>query len=262
MESYNRSADRAIDIIELIARSDEAMTLSEVSQALSIPKSTAFDILCTLERRGFLQLADPRIRSYALGLKLFQASAHYMDHLEFHRVAHAVLSDLVARVHETSFLAIESNGELVYLDKIEAGEAMIRTSCNIGSSGPMYCTGVGKALLAAYSEDRVKAIIEQHGIEKKTAWTLATEDTLLNDLQATRERGYSIDAREHHLDIYCVAAPIFNALRVPVAAVSIACFASHMVDNPARVQECGQLISAAALDISHRIGFRGNTLYA
>lgn len=261
MSKLNRSVARAIDIIELVSASKDEMSIAEISKSLDMPKSTAFDIIYTLVEKGYLQVANQKNKTFKLGLKLFQSGASYLEKVSFYDVSHPLLEQVVSQAQETTFLAMENDGMLVYMDKVESSSS-VRTSCRIGSTNPMYCTGLGKALLASYPDERVHSIIEVSGLAAITPWTITTEERLFQELNEARQRGYAIDDRESQAEVYCVAAPIYDAQGRPIAAISIASLYSKMENNAERVERFGRLIADTALTISRQLGFRGDKLYA
>jgi DNA-binding IclR family transcriptional regulator len=256
----NRSAARAIDIIDLVAESKESMTITEISKILDMPKSTAFDLVYTLVNKGYLEATDSKNKTFGLGLRLFQAGARYLEKTNFYDIAHPVLEEIMRKTNETVFLALENNGRLVYLDKVETTSS-VRTYCQIGSNHPMYHAGLGKAILAAFSEEQVREIIKEEDLIAKTQYTITTLDGLFKELDETRKRGYAIDNREGEIEVFCVAAPIYNAMGKAFAGISIASMVSRMEADPGRVERFGKLIAENAFSISKRIGFRGDTLY-
>lgn len=259
VNKINRSAARAIDIIDLISENREAMTIAEISRTLDIPKSTAFDLVYTLVDRGYL-VVDTKNKTFNLGLRLFQAGARYLENVSFYDIAHPLLEQVVSQAQETAFLAVENEGKLVYLDKVDSTSS-IRTSCRIGASNPMYCTGLGKALMAALPEDEVRKIVKASGMARKTEFTITTEERLFRELNEARARGYAIDDKESEVEVFCVAAPIRDASGKPFAAISIASLVSKMENDPARVDAFGKLIADTALTISRSLGFRGDRLF-
>ena len=260
MNKLNRSVARAIDIIDLISASKEEVTIAEISRMLDIPKSSAFDIIYTLVEKGYLEVANQKNKSFKLGLKLYQSGASYLEKISFYDVSHPLLEEISKQVMETTFLAVENDGVLVYMDKVESISS-VRTSCRIGSTNPLYCTGLGKALLASYSDERVREIVGKSGLHPVTEWTITTEERLFKELSEARQRGYSIDDRESQPEIFCVAAPIYNDIGKPIAAISIASLFTKMQNNPERVERFGRLIADTALTISRKIGFKGEGLF-
>lgn len=90
----------------------DELTITEISTQLGIPKSTTFDIIYTLVYKGYLEIANPRVKSFRLGLKLFQTGAVYLDQTPFREAARSVLEEPAAAAQETSFLAMENDGML------------------------------------------------------------------------------------------------------------------------------------------------------
>jgi len=123
----------------------------------------------------------------------------------------------------------------------------------------MYCTGLGKSILACYCKEEVERIFDKTNIVKLSDHTITDINVLLKDLEATRKRGYAIDDREGNNDVYCIAAPIIGSEGKPIAAISVAMMYSMRTD--ALVEDLGTTISSYALTISRKMGYTGNTLY-
>src|SRR5690606_20576455 len=115
----------------------------------------------------------------------------------------------------------------------------------------MHISGIGKALLAWYPEDRVRRIAAR-GLEALTPRSLATEAALLADLDATRARGYAVDDQERADGMRCVAAPVFNAHGEPVAGLSVSGPAFRMALEDAAV--IGALVRSAADEVTEATG--------
>lgn len=261
-EKINRSVARALEMLELVAESKEDLTITEISKQLGIPKSTTFDILYTLLEKGYLEQASEKQKSFRLGMKLFQTGARYIEQTPFHDLAHATLEQLAEVAGETAFLAILNKDELVYLDKVESPNS-VRTSARIGSSNPLYCTGLGKALLATMPDDDVKAVLARTGgLQAITPFTLTDESRFMEVLYQARRQGYAVDDREHNAEVFCLAAPVYNLHGRVSAAISVASLYNKINNDPQKIAALGKMISDAALGLSQRIGFRGSCLYA
>jgi len=254
----NRSASRVIDILRLISTKDHALTISEISQTLGIPKSSTFEILYTLLEKNIVEIANEDLKTFRLGLGLFEIVLSALAKTDLHREARPLLEMTGSKIGETVFLAVEDQGEMVYLDKVE-GPSMLRTTANLGSRMPMHCVALGKALLAAYPKDKVKEIISRRKLVQRTKNTIINYSDLMKELDATRKRGYSIDNQEAAPDVFCVAAPVYDGLGKPVAAVSIATHASKMKSG--RLREFAERIQNTALTISKRLGFQEDRLF-
>lgn len=261
-EKINRSVARALDMLELVAASKNELTITEISKQLGIPKSTTFDILYTLLDKGYLEQANEKQKSFKLGVKLFQTGACYLEQTPFHNVAHAMLEKLAEIAGETVFLALLNNDELVYFDKVESPNS-VRTSARIGSNNPLYCTGLGKAILATLPDDEVKTILARTGgLQAITPYTVTDEAKFFAILNQTRQQGYAIDDREHNAEVFCLAAPVYNFRGKVYAAISVASLFNKINQQPEKIAALGQMISDTALELSQRIGYRGQQLYS
>jgi DNA-binding IclR family transcriptional regulator len=255
----NKSASRVVEILDFIASERRAVTISEISSALKIPKSSVFNLLHTLAAKRYLEIEDQNLKTFGLGFKLFQTGVSYLQNTRLHQIAHPILKSLMEESGETVFLAVEDEGKLVFLDSVETSTS-IRTTARLGrSTKPMYCSGLGKALLAAYPPDRVREIVQKDGFVPVTENTVKNLEELLQELDRTRKRGYSIDAREGDPNLICVAAPIYDQSNTAVAAISIAT-PYFKIDNRRRSQ-FGKLITETALNISGKLGFLEEKTY-
>ncbi|MBP2628502.1 MAG: hypothetical protein H6Q68_3213 [Firmicutes bacterium] len=255
----NKSASRSMDILNLLARSKKPLTQLEVSQILDLPKSSTYELLYTLLEKGMLEFDNEDLKTFKLSLKLFEIGMTVLENTDLPRIARPILEDLSLKIGETVFLAVENMGEIVYLDRIEI-HSSITTSAGLGNRRPMYCTGLGKALLATYPAKRVKEIFDM--VDPKTIFTKNTIHEyadFIADLQQIRKRGYAIDNREMEDEIFCVAAPVYGRTDTAVGAISIATI--YFKADKKKTEMLGKAIMDSALAISKRLGFRRDTLY-
>jgi DNA-binding IclR family transcriptional regulator len=91
----------------------------------------------------------------------------------------------------------------------------------VGASNPVHCTSVGKAILAFLPEDRANEVIKRTRFERFTHRTIATAEALRAEMEKTRRRGYAVDDEEFEEGLRCIAVPLLDAQRLPVAAVSV-----------------------------------------
>jgi len=254
----NKSSARTIDILELLSHSQEPLTLIQICEELSLPKSSAFEILNTLIQKGAVVYANEQLKTFKLSMKIFRIGTSVLAQTDLYGTAHPMLVRLGRMVGETAYLAVENNGRITYLDKVE-NQQPIRATCVIGSSNYMHITGLGKALLATYSESKVRKIIGDEPLKMFTPQSITSPAQLMKELELVRQRGYAIDDRESMESVHCIAAPIRDYTGCAVAAISLAALYSRMTDEYAQAL-CGPLL-ATALDISHQLGFTGDRLY-
>lgn len=233
--------------------------MTEICRELGLPKSSAFGLVYTLVDKGFLEHADTTLKTFRLGIKLFQVGVSYLTKTNLHAEAKPVLERLMLASGMTVFLAVEHQGKLVYLDKIEPPDQSIRIDVHLGSSNPMHCTGLGKALLAAYDDETVKRMVGVGNLPVKTVCSIDRYDRLAEELRKIRTRGYAIDNMENEPNIVCLAAPVYDRMRRPVAAISVRSLATEI--DQAKVEMMSGLVTQSALEISQRLGCLTDRLY-
>jgi IclR family KDG regulon transcriptional repressor len=246
-----KSADRTIDILELLANEPYGLTISDISDRLRVARSSTHGLVHTLRRRGYLvQRPD---RRFQLGARLIQLGLNVVDRLELRAIAREFLEKLVATTHDTALLVVPDRGEFLFLDKILSDALDVRTDPRVTSRRPLHCSSLGKALLAALPDEIVVRALDIEHLEAVTRFTITDGDALLQDLARTRERGYALDHQESVLGVFCVGAPVRDHTGRSVAAISLSTI-KDFFDPDAT----GPLVTAAAVDISQAMGWRGD----
>lgn len=211
-----QSVSRAAQILKCFQTQHE-MTLTEISKAVSLHKSTAYGIVTTLKNEGFLS-KDENTGSYRLGTTLYRlASCFEMD---LRRASLPYINELCHLTGETVNLVVPDGNQVIYIEKCESQHS-IRISTSIGTRLPMYCTAVGKAILAFYqNEEFVSNLLDRSEFKQYTSNTLADKESIIAELPTIRQLGYSIDNEELENGLICIAAPILNPIGFPIAAIS------------------------------------------
>jgi DNA-binding IclR family transcriptional regulator len=255
----NRAILRIVEILELISKSRDYLSLSEISRLLKIPKSSAFELLYTLVETGMLDIADERLKTFKLGVKTFTIGSAFLKEQNITDVSRSILTKLMEMTNETVFLGVENNREIVYLDKLEPQNLTLRPTSIPGSTNPLTCTGIGKAILAAYTNNGVRNMYCEQDFVVKTKFSISNIDDLICDLEKIRKRGYATDDRESEEEMFCLAVPIYNYTNKPAAAVSISGLAHK--NSIERENKFSELLIKSSLEISRKLGFTGNNLF-
>lgn len=209
---------KAIDVLEIVAASDEPMRFTDILKRSDQPRGTLHRQLSNLVEEGLLVLNGDR--SYGLGLRLLKFAAKAWAGNEFRIVAEPHLRRLHEQTGETVHLAVLRDIQVIYLDKVESRQA-VRMYSQIGNASPAYCTGVGKAALSSLPDEAFHALLPKFSFHRFTDHTLVTVETLAEEIEAIRRKGIAFDREEHELGIRCVAAPVHSADRSFVAAISV-----------------------------------------
>lgn len=210
---------KAVGVLDLFSLERPEWGVSEIARELSIPKSTACEILISLTDQRLLQRSG-RGR-YRLGWKLFELGQTLLNTTEFRAEARKAMNELVEQWGETAHLAVLDGVEVVYLEKMQPKPAVRILISHTGVRLPAHCSGVGKVLLASENWEDVAAQLEEKEVEALTPATITNPDALSEELETVRERGYAYDMEETTVGLCCVAAPIWDYSGEVVAAMSL-----------------------------------------
>lgn len=237
--------EKAFRILELFAEKDKELSATEIHNYLSYNKTSTFRIIKNLEDAGYLE-KDSGTLKYKLGLKIYYLGSLAEPHAIIRRIARPFLEKLNEECRETVHLAVLHEGEALYLDKIE-GKKTIRVITRIGMKLPAHCSGVGKTLLAALSEETLEKIIREKGLLRFTEHTITELNDLKAELAQIRKQGYAIDNEEIEEGLKCTAAPLLNSEGKVLAAISISApserFNKEFSTYISRIKKTGKEIS-------------------
>lgn len=246
-----KSIMKAIKTLELFNLYRRELSLLEISQYLDLPKSTVHAILATLLDYGYLKQNNENSK-YSLGYKVISLSETLIKMTDISSLSKPYLYKLAFDMQETVHLAILSQGEVFYIDKIEPTER-ITVNSEIGRQLPAHCTGIGKVLLAYMDKYEVLNIIKQKGMKKYTEKTITNKRDLFKELENIRKIGVGTDNEEIEDGLSCIAVPIFNHAETVVAAISIAGLTQRINSRRAILTE--NIVKTAAA-ISKELGYR------
>lgn len=209
---------KAIAVLETVALADRPLRFTDVLAVSGQPRGTLHRQLSHLVQEGLLELRPDH--AYVPGLRLLKLASASWARNEFRAVAAPFLEALHRETGETVHLGVLRGREIIYLDKVESRQA-VRMNSQIGNASPVYCTGVGKAALAALDTQALDALLSQLEFRRFTPQTITSRTALVAELAKIRSSGIAFDREEHEPGIRCVAAPVFDAGRALVAGVSV-----------------------------------------
>lgn len=246
MKNGEKSFSKLFDLLEHIARNGSGCSGKELSEFTGIPSSTVFRMLKFMADREYVHSDHG---SYTLGTALVRLGNAARHQNPLIKSARPVLEELSLQTKETVHLAQLQGDRIVYIDKVE-GNRLIRMASLIGKTGPLYCTGIGKAILAFLPEAQQKKLLSQLEYRRYTDNTITTESAMREELAIIRQQGCAIDNCEHENGVCCLAAPILNSSNECVAGISISGAEMYMKDH---LPALASLVSAAARRISDRL---------
>jgi DNA-binding IclR family transcriptional regulator len=242
------AVDGAISILETLGAS-QPMSLTELSKALGLGKSSVYRLLVTLVRRGYVD-RDPQSDRYQLTYRLFALGSKTAERLGLRDVAQPTMHRLASRTGETVNLGVLDGFRTVSLYLVESAHPL-RIHMRIGGVSA-HATSTGKILLAALSPEELARRLAGHRLTSLTARTVKRRAALQVELRQIRQQGYAIDDEECSLGLRCVGAPIRDHRGTVVAALSMVAPCHRL--PPAGLPNAIAMVREAAQEISGRLG--------
>ncbi|MCX7775593.1 MAG: IclR family transcriptional regulator [Spirochaetaceae bacterium] len=200
----SESAGKALDILFYLANAGDQVTLARLSRETGMNKATALRYLSVLESRGVVEKRDG---GWSLGLSLFELGSRVPVRQLVAEKVRPIIERLARETGESVNLAYLAGDSAIYLDRAEANRSLRMRSVP-GDRLPLYCTGVGKAILSLLPEERIRAILGPGPLPRITEATLTDPEDVLREALRARELGYGVDREEFEVGLTCYAMPL------------------------------------------------------
>ncbi|QQE77577.1 IclR family transcriptional regulator [Alicyclobacillus sp. SO9] len=234
--AYGTAVLKAVSILNFLSTVDKPQKLKDICQTTGLNKATAFKLLETLQSVGYVEKTDDV--GYRLGLGLVRIAGAALHSVNTVRLIEPYVKELNMRTGETVHFGVAERNEVVYVTKLESKQA-VRMYSKVGNTAPMYCTGIGKAILSTYGEVDLAEYLASVSLRKITNQTLTDEHQLRRELREVREQGYSIDNGEHEPEVRCIAVPLVaNGKTYGAVSVSVP---SYRMDDAATERHLADL---------------------
>jgi IclR family acetate operon transcriptional repressor len=211
--------ERTLGLLEFLSRCPEGVPLSGIARTLTIPKNTTYRMLNTLCARGYVARNEAEL-TYRLTRKLatlVYASARDGGLME---KALGPMRALRDRAKETVVISILDRGEGIVLEQVP-GLHPFRFVCDPGTRQALHASASTKAILAWCAPDERDAVLAGASFPRFTEHTITSAAAFRRELAVVRARGYGVDRGEAMHGVHCVAAPVLNRQRMPVAAITV-----------------------------------------
>ncbi len=248
-----QSLVRALGVINRLSESADGMTLTRIAECVDLAPSTVHRLLTTLEQERYVRFDQER-RLWSVGVQTFVAGCAFLRRRDLVGVARPYMRALMEECRETVNLAVQDDREAIYVHQV-GHPAIARPLAKPGARVPLHCSGVGKALLAAMTEEELERLLPEKGARRLTANTIVSRSALREDIAGIRERGFAVDDEEHAVGLRCVAALVFNELREPMAALSISGPTTRI--SHSKIPRLGELLRQKAARITAKLGGAG-----
>ena len=170
---------RAAALLRALDGQPQGLSLSQLSQRISLPRSTVHRLVNALEREGFVAAASPNGR-VRLGTELLRLAEG--GRRDIQRELRPLMQQLFDDLNETVDLAVLDGDHLRFIDQIPAPHRL-RAVSGVGATFPLHCTANGKAVLASLDEEAVNLMRQQRAFQGAARLITAVNemmDTVLN----------------------------------------------------------------------------------
>lgn len=252
---FVQSLARGLEVIRAFGPDRPTMTLSDVARSTGLTRAAARRFLLTLVRLGYVRNDG---RDFALTPRVLELGYAYLSGLTLNEVAEPHLEDLVAKIHESSSVAVLDGDDIIYVVRVPSKRIMT-VAISVGTRFPAYATSMGRVLLANLSEADLDAFLKKAELRPITRRTVSDPERLRAVLRTVRSQGYAMTDQELEDGLRSAAVPLHDAGGSVVAAMNVSTHATRVTMDELRrrllpsLQETARSIEA---DLAARDGQR------
>ena len=246
--------EKGIAVLEYLSLYTLGKTLQEIKTELDISQTTAYRILNTLVRLGYLIYNDDT-KHYKLSCKLLSLGFRSLNEHNLLEIVLPHLRNLRDQVKETACFGVLGDQKGIFIEQAQ-GHHTFRFVLSPGKPFELHCSAPGKAIMAYLSHNIRDYYLSQMEFVRYNARTITTSDAYLEELEKVRKQGYAMDNEEELSGVLCIGAPIFNYTNYPCGAIWISGPKDRLTKDVVRFSaEC---IKRTAQAISQELGYSLN----
>lgn len=225
----NKSLGKALAVLNCFIEK-QPLGITEISEYLGLYKSNVHDIISTFVAMNYLE-KDNQSGKYFLSTNAIRLGRAAGTSNSFYRIASGHLREVAEIVQETCYLTAPTGYSVCYIDVVNPDNrsAFIPVIANTRPD-TMNSTGSGKCMLAHMPESFVEEYFK-YGMPRLTEHTITDPDTMREELNRIRLRGYAVDNMENTPGVRCVAVPLISSSGNVLGAMSISGPAFQMTDD-------------------------------
>lgn len=252
----NNTLIKGLALLEVLARSDRPLGVTELATRLGGGKSNVHKLLQALVELGYAR-RDVASGSYAASIRLWELGSAVLANLDLRHAAQSKMEWLLGRSRETVHLSLLDGDEVVYLHTLDSPEP-VRAYSPIGGRAPAHCVATGKAMLAWLDEARLRALSV-----RLRAWsprTITGPGEFLREMERVRQQGYAVNRGEWRESVGGIAAPVRDPNGRVIAALGLSGPIERL--RPASLKALAADVVRAADSLSGALAGRSSPLDA
>jgi IclR family pca regulon transcriptional regulator len=247
------SLARGLRLLSIFGVDVKELGLSELAKRAELDKATTHRLARALTELGFLD-QDPESKRYRLGVRVLDLGFAYLSSVDVRELALPHMQALARDFDGSVSLSILDDGEIVYVERLRPKPFSVSVQVHVGSRSPVYCTAMGKALLACLPRRERERILDGVKLEPLTPHTITDREALARQLEQVLRRGFALNDEEHALGLRSAAAAIRDRSGAPIAALNVA--VSTLVPRQEVESRIAPRVVEAAAAVSAQLGWR------
>lgn len=217
--NFLKTLARGMRVLTAFTPVKPELSLTDIAEVLEVDPSTAHRFVYTIEKLGYLE-RDPETKLYHVTPQIYALTISLAGPRNLRQISLPFMERLRDRTGETVVLSVREGTEIVIIEVVETHHSLAPRGW-VGGRAPVYCSAMGKAILAYMSEPETAQLLDRMTLTPRTPNTIVNRLDFLADLDKTRERGWSLNNEEFTLGVISVAAPIFSHTSRVTAAICI-----------------------------------------
>lgn len=245
-----KSLDRALSILEYMSRR-RYVSVTELANEFELDKASVSRMMQTFKKHG-MAIKNETNSKYRIGSGTLLLSYNVMAGNRVARVARPALEELANELDTTARLCMIEGKKVYIIDQVHGAKGKTGKDADIpGISKPLYCSAIGKIIMAYMKEKNLNALLDELEYTQYTENTITNKEDLLQELKIIRANGYAVNAAEFSDRAYCIAVPVFwGNGRSPQYCIGITGWTDHRQSEEVfdRTVRCMQEISKAIMN--------------
>ncbi len=242
-----QSIERALDLLELVANSEQSISILELIEKTGLNRTTIWRILGTLEKRGYIE-KDEVTKNYQKGVKLYQLvrSVDSYDYLV--KVIQPYMEEICSTYNETVILSVFQNTKMYNIYQVDPEQA-VRLMNYTNTFSPLHCSSNGKLQLSYFTEEELESYLK-HPLEEFSPFTITNKQALKKQLNEIRQQKYSLSVGEYDESENAISIAIEKSNN-PIAFITLGGPAFRISEN--RLREIAPKLLEYAKEISNKL---------
>lgn len=241
------SLSKGIQLLDVLAQTGEPKTLQELAVLTGWPKSTIHGLLTTLRHHRLVQ-QETETGRYGLGLHLFELGGQVSLGWRVLPLARPIMRQIAQASGATVQLVVYQGESALVIESVLAGTLEVQVQYPVGLHLPLYCTALGKAVLAQQPAEQIEAYLSKRPLLAHTPHTLIQPEALKQQLRQVNEQGWALEDGEHRIGLRAMAASLSDPLGGEAYAIGVTGLYRHR--DSAEMQRCRERLLAGARQLS------------